>query len=687
MHEEDLRIHSWSWFYDWCASLHDSNFKHLLECLRPLVSCCIQISRSYVPKQERVGWIGFQNRSKMALTTEIGTQVKYVEESMKKLPKVVRHAAYNMYKSIAVHKYREGEKEGSDKTQPIACKFCLRKMVNIKEDEIDDEFGIKLKNLKKEKKIAKNNYNHLLTGKSKHMLNADAVNMIINNRISRVPHEEQIYERYMNEYSKSHFSSKSINIDGDRKIDTTEQDRIEKMTRENKSSIASKLCCYKWGGHEDGLAERDKMLRRITSPSQLDELCNLREVDFGKENTLIAAASNVRQVACGDTVSLILFDSGVVLQTSGTQMKRINIPYRVMTIACGNRHYAAITETLEEHNLFMWGNNEYGQLGIGTMSSQALTVPKQVKMSDHDIRFAYISLGGDFSVAISTRNHVYVWGKNDKDQLGLGAIDDRHCIPTPTLLLHFEWLSVYGKEGSYESLLSTQKLEYDGNETDWNNEMWRTHRCRLVACGQDHVMQWTTSDKRLKDRYNVICSRCQKFSDDIHQCQNQIQILKSKYNILEDQLLSMKAKYRSRHLQTIESMNDKNTAQVFMKENVDSILKEIQTNLSDINTYSIQVAQLTKRSKNIQESLKISETERENISNLVKVHFANSESLRNKMDHLVSTLSTRKDNITRNNLSMKITELKRRIIIADHMLLGCQRNATGRFFVRNYSIL
>ena len=70
-------------------------------------------------------------------------------------------------------------------------------------------------------------------------------------------------------------------------------------------------------------------------------------------------------------------------------------------------------------NAYAWGNNKFGQLGIGTTARQNTPVPVP-KPADAPTDFTYVQVvaGGYHSLAIGSDGYVYAWGLNDHGQLG-----------------------------------------------------------------------------------------------------------------------------------------------------------------------------------------------------------------------------------------------------------------------------
>lgn len=78
----------------------------------------------------------------------------------------------------------------------------------------------------------------------------------------------------------------------------------------------------------------------------------------------------------------------------------------------------------EGGELFAWGQNTHGQLGVGSQTTLILTTPQLVERLK-GISLAQIAAGGAHSAAVSLSGAVYSWGKNDFGQLGLGDTEGK----------------------------------------------------------------------------------------------------------------------------------------------------------------------------------------------------------------------------------------------------------------------
>ena len=100
----------------------------------------------------------------------------------------------------------------------------------------------------------------------------------------------------------------------------------------------------------------------------------------------------------------------------------------VTKIACGQSHSLVLTKAGE---LFAWGEGRCGQLGCGVQ--RACFVPQQVVFTaPHQITIVDIAGGSGHSGAVTASGDLYMWGLNNYGQLGVGDQKPRF-YPTPVL--------------------------------------------------------------------------------------------------------------------------------------------------------------------------------------------------------------------------------------------------------------
>ncbi|KFQ23308.1 E3 ISG15--protein ligase HERC5, partial [Mesitornis unicolor] len=159
----------------------------------------------------------------------------------------------------------------------------------------------------------------------------------------------------------------------------------------------------------------------------------------------------------------------------------------------------------EGGELFTWGQNAHGQLGVG---SQTTLIPQpQLVERLKGIALAQIAAGGAHSIAVSLSGAVFSWGKNDFGQLGLGDTEDRDCPSYIEALEH--WKSVFICCGAdHTAVLSKEGLVCTfgaggagqlGHNSTRNEivprvvaELWGA-RVSQVACGRQHTLVYVPS--------------------------------------------------------------------------------------------------------------------------------------------------------------------------------------------------
>ena len=117
-------------------------------------------------------------------------------------------------------------------------------------------------------------------------------------------------------------------------------------------------------------------------------------------------------------------------------------------------------------NLYIWGNNQYGQLGNGTTTNQNRPIlVNKPQGTPAGFTWKQVSLSCNHSGAIGSDGNLYTWGWNLTGQLGDGTNTDRY---TPTLVskpqgapVGFTWKQV--SLGDWHS----EALGSDGNFYIW----------------------------------------------------------------------------------------------------------------------------------------------------------------------------------------------------------------------------
>jgi alpha-tubulin suppressor-like RCC1 family protein len=98
----------------------------------------------------------------------------------------------------------------------------------------------------------------------------------------------------------------------------------------------------------------------------------------------------------------------------------------IITISAGNQHVLALDN---QGYVWAWGKNYYGQLGNGKsaidyqsgLEYQSQPVQVMRNQSTPLTNIVYIDAGFEHSLAIDKDGQIWVWGRNEHSELGLGG--------------------------------------------------------------------------------------------------------------------------------------------------------------------------------------------------------------------------------------------------------------------------
>lgn len=171
---------------------------------------------------------------------------------------------------------------------------------------------------------------------------------------------------------------------------------------------------YSWGYNDRGQLGHENLTTKIHIPKLIESL---------KDKKLaFAAVSYHHSAIVADTGELYTFgmnDCGQLgldhtQHQSTPQLVKALEGHEVTMVSCGLYHTMICTSIGE---LYSCGKNDYGQLGLG--HSRLVKSPTLVSLPNEMICF--IASGYYHSIAVSTTGRTFAFGRNDYGQLGIGT--------------------------------------------------------------------------------------------------------------------------------------------------------------------------------------------------------------------------------------------------------------------------
>ncbi|XP_062094382.1 ultraviolet-B receptor UVR8 isoform X2 [Humulus lupulus] len=145
--------------------------------------------------------------------------------------------------------------------------------------------------------------------------------------------------------------------------------------------------------------------------------------DFGQLGTTDDAAYST-EMSPGKTIGSVRECSGLytlklilhLLKLIKEPVEVSGLPKEISQISAGYYHSSAITVDGE---LYMWGRNANGQLGLGKRALKAVPLPTKVE-SLIGLTIKMAALGSEHSIAVSDVGEVLSWGGGEYGRLGHG---------------------------------------------------------------------------------------------------------------------------------------------------------------------------------------------------------------------------------------------------------------------------
>ncbi|TMS22954.1 putative E3 ubiquitin-protein ligase HERC3 [Larimichthys crocea] len=240
-----------------------------------------------------------------------------------------------------------------------------------------------------------------------------------------------------------------------------------------------------------------------------------RNPTFEPKNCHVFSGRGLREVACGWQHSMFLLQDGSVYTCGssccgqlghdkpGTSPELVGAldTQKITVVSCGRAHSMAVNE---QGQVFAWGAGEGGQLGLGTAEA-AVRIPRLVKrLCDH--RISQVMCGNQHCIALSRDGQLFTWGQNTSGQLGLGKGEPSKLFPHPLKSLAGIPLAKITAGGDHSFALSLSGAVFGwgknkAGQLGLNDKQDRAVPCHIkflrsqkvvhISCGDEHTAALT----------------------------------------------------------------------------------------------------------------------------------------------------------------------------------------------------
>lgn len=223
----------------------------------------------------------------------------------------------------------------------------------------------------------------------------------------------------------------------------------------------------------------------------------------------------VRDVGCGSRHTVFVLDDGTVYTCGCNDLGQLGNDkgrkkpehvgaldaQNIVAVSCGEAHTLALND---KGQLFSWGLAKDGQLGLSIIE-ECVRVPRNIK-SLSDVQIVQVACGHMHSISLSREGHIFVWGDNRFGQLGLGSELKKETTPRRLQSLSGIPFHQIAAGGAHSFALTQSGAVFGWGRNKFgqlglNDEMDRSCPCLLkslrsqkivhISCGEDHTAALT----------------------------------------------------------------------------------------------------------------------------------------------------------------------------------------------------
>ncbi len=223
---------------------------------------------------------------------------------------------------------------------------------------------------------------------------------------------------------------------------------------------------------------------------------------------------NIMSISCGSCHTIIITTDGSLYSWGRNDSGQLglgdthdrNLPVKInldniLSVSCGDEHTMAVTI---DGGLYSWGLNDVGELGLGDFMNRNL--PTKINLNN----ILEVSCGYWHTIAITVDDlrgsQLYSWGWNEYGQLGLGGTNNRN-LPEKINLNNISEVNCghshttavatngLGQSKLYQWGADSDNKRYSHDRYNKLPEEMSLDNILSVSCGETHTVAATTDNK------------------------------------------------------------------------------------------------------------------------------------------------------------------------------------------------
>ena len=273
--------------------------------------------------------------------------------------------------------------------------------------------------------------------------------------------------------------------------------REVQLSSANSAAITTDGALYMWGENSDGQLGIGSKDNRSTVAKRVEGLKNVKTVSMNSYRGNNAAITRDGTLYMWGQNRAGQLGDGTTTNAYTPVRPKLEEDVKVKQVALGNEHTVALSE---DGQVYTWGYNYDGALGNGTTTGSK--TPAKIEVGDGK-KVAEVYADNNCSAALTEDGELYMWGDNNCGQLGDGSTTDK-SLPNKVEISS-------GKKVT-EFLLchkSCMALLSDGTVWAWgySGSGYYGYYYRRLGTGESGNLSWPSQVKNLKHIEHIYGAR------------------------------------------------------------------------------------------------------------------------------------------------------------------------------------